>query len=147
MSIGAIHVDVCSIAPNQIQLRLRRVNSIIAEDNMTDKKRPTTRMKYVNVDVMPEWYVEDHALLKDMNEKITIHHAQSKIIEDKVEEHEVILRGEDRQDGLLEKVSQLGTTQKIVFAILAAIGASSLSLGVWLVQNALSVAAALAKIH
>jgi hypothetical protein len=114
---------------------------------MNENTQPEIQVKFVSIDQMPEWYKEDHQTIKDTNEKLTIHIAKQERFESTINDHETILRGENKTNGLISKVNTLDVRQKIVYGILGTVGVATVSLLVWLVQNAVTVANNLSKIH
>jgi hypothetical protein len=83
--------------------------------------------------------------LDSLDTKLAIHIVQSEEVNQCVKDMGKTLYGPNKDNGMVTKVNTLDVRQKIVYGILSTIGVSMLGLLIWLVQNAMSVATALAK--
>jgi len=83
--------------------------------------------------------------IDSLDTKLDVHIAQSEAVNKCVEDMGRTLYGPNKDNGVVTKVNTLDVRQKIVYGILSTVGVSMLGLLIWLVQNAMSVATALAK--
>jgi hypothetical protein len=80
------------------------------------------------------------------NTQFAVHLSQSCQRDKDIKDHDIILRGEDRKDGLIADVHTIRVTQIIVDSIIGAVGLTALGGVLWLIENAMSVASNLSKL-
>jgi hypothetical protein len=83
------------------------------------------------------------AKLDSLDTKLAIHIVQSEAVNQCVTDIGRTLYGPNKDNGMVTKVNTLDVRQKIVYGILGTVGVALVSMTMWLVQNAISVAAAL----
>lgn len=81
-----------------------------------------------------------------IDKKLDVHIAMHGAIASCLSDYGVTLYGPNRDDGLVSKVNVHDDRLKMVYAIFGTLGAATVGLLVWLVQNSLTVARALAAV-
>jgi hypothetical protein len=77
--------------------------------------------------------------LSAMDTKLSVHVTQQDAYTKCLNDHEEILRGEDKKSGLIGDMMQMKTELKITLAILSALGVTSLGGIGWLIINTISM--------